>query len=71
MSAMSTQTKYPNIEVNLIGQDGNSFVILGLVKRALLKNGVSGDETNEFMQEAMSGDYNHLLTTCMDWVTVN
>ena len=59
-----------DIEVKLIGQDGNAFAILGSVQRALRKAGASKDEINQYMQEAMSGDYNHLLSTTMDWVEV-
>ena len=59
-----------SVSVPLIGQDGNAFAILGSVQRALRKAGASKDEINQYMQEAMSGDYNHLLSTTMDWVEV-
>ena len=59
-----------DVEVQLIGQDGNAFAILGSVQRALRKAGASKDEINQYMEEAMSGDYNHLLSTTMDWVEV-
>ena len=29
------EVKYPEIEVELVGQDGNAFVILGAVRRAM------------------------------------
>ena len=32
--------------------------------------GVAKAEQDAFMQEAMSGDDNHLLATCMKWVEV-
>lgn len=63
-------TKYPEIEVQLTGQDGNAFSIMGAVSKALRRAG-KGDEVNAFMEEAMSGDYDNLLRTCMKWVTVN
>ena len=59
-----------SVSVPLIGQDGNAFAILGSVQRALRKAGASKEEINQYMQEAMSGDYNHLLSTTMDWVEV-
>jgi hypothetical protein len=62
--------KYSNIEVDLIGQDGNAFAILARVKKVLKANGVSKKEIDAFMEEAMSGDYNHLLSTVMKTVTI-
>jgi hypothetical protein len=62
--------KYPNIEVQLTGNDGNAYYILGSVSRALRRGGVSPDEVSEFTSEATSGTYDHLLRTCMKWVTV-
>lgn len=62
--------KYPDIQVELIGQDGNAFFILGSVKKALLKNGVDKSEVDQYLEEAMSGDYDHLLSTTMQWVTI-
>ncbi len=62
--------KYPNISVKLIGHDGNAFSILGRMSRHLRQGGVPTDEIVAFQTEAMSGDYNNLLRTCMKWVTV-
>lgn len=63
------QTKYP-ITVQLIGNDGNAMSIMSNVGRALMRHGVPKEEVNAFYQEAMSGDYNHLLRTAMRWVEV-
>jgi hypothetical protein len=60
--------KYPEIEVEL--GDGNAVAIVMTVKRALNRAGVSFDECTEFQNEALSGDYNHVLQTCMEWVSV-
>jgi len=65
------EPKYPNIEVELVGADGNAFAVLGKITRALRRNGVDPVEITEFKNEATSGDYNHLLQICMKWVTVN
>lgn len=62
--------KYPNVTVELIGRDGNAFAILGSVKRALSAAGVARSEIDEFMAEATSGDYSHLLCTVMRWVEI-
>jgi len=60
--------KYPNVKVKLVGEDGNAFFIIGKVSSAMRKAGVSEDEVRQFRTEAMSGDYNHLLQTVMNWV---
>ncbi len=61
-------SKFPNIEVQMTGNDGNAFAVLGAVQKALRKAGVPQEERDQFHQEATSGDYNHLLATCMEWV---
>jgi hypothetical protein len=64
------ETKYPEIVVDLVGQDGNAFFVLGKVQRELRRAKVSKEEQEFFMDEATSGDYNHLLQTVIAWVTV-
>tara|TARA_R100001530_G_scaffold49309_1_gene36884 strand:- start:1 stop:204 length:204 start_codon:yes stop_codon:yes gene_type:complete len=66
---MDSTVKY-DIDVQLTGEDGNAFAILGAVVKGLKKAGASPVEIDEFQQEAMSGDYNHLLRVCMRWVNV-
>ena len=63
--------KYPEIEVQLTGQDGNAFAIMGAVSRELRKAGVPKDEINEYTTQSMSGDYDNLLRTAMEWVSVS
>ncbi len=53
-------------ELKLIGQDGNAFMVLGLAQRAAKKAGWTKEEIEDFMDEAMSGNYDHLLQTCME-----
>lgn len=62
--------KYPEIFVQLTGNDGNAFAIMGAVQSALRKANVSADEISGYIRESMSGDYNNLLRTAMDWVEV-
>lgn len=64
------EPKYPKIVVKLVGGDGNAFAILGKVSKALRAAGVPQAERDEFMAEATSGDYDHLLQICMKWVEV-
>jgi hypothetical protein len=63
-------TKYPEIEVELVGHDGNAFAILGRISQAMRRAKLPKTEIDEFMKEATDGDYNHLLQTCMKWVSV-
>lgn len=63
--------KFPHIEVELVGHDGNAFAILGSVQRAMRRGGVSDADVKAFMDEATSGDYDHLLRTCMETVEVS
>ena len=60
--------KYPDIQVQLTGNDGNAFAVLGAVSKALRRAGVPSDERAAFTREATSGDYDHLLATAMSWV---
>jgi len=63
--------KYPEIEVQLTGQDGNAFAIMGAVSTALRKGGVPKEEINEYTTQSMSGDYDNLLRTATEWVSVS
>jgi len=58
-----------DIKLKLTGSNGNAFAILGKVAKALKRGGQS-DLVKPFMDEAMSGDYDHLLQTCMKYVKV-
>ena len=56
--------------VKLIGTDGNAFYILGKVKKALQKEGADKEYLDYFLKKAQSGDYDHLLQTCMEYVEI-
>lgn len=64
-----TSPKFPDIKVQLTGQDGNAFVIVARVRKAIEDAGHI-DEAKEFFEEALSGSYGHLLRTCDEYVTV-
>ena len=69
MTNNTTTPKYPEIEVQLSGNDGNAFAIMGAVKKALKRANVSADEIAEYTKQSMSGDYDNLLRVAMAWVT--
>ncbi len=66
----STTVKFPDVQVQLTGTDGNAFAIIGRVSRALKRAGHPESAVKEFQDEAMSGDYDHLLQTAMKYVDV-
>jgi Domain of unknown function (DUF4314) len=63
-----TGPRYPEVQVQLSGEDGNAFAILGRTAAALRQAGVPQEEIDAFFAEATSGDYDHLLQTTMRWV---
>ncbi len=64
------EPKYPDIHVQLSGEDCNVFSVMGVVTKKMRREGISPEEINEFRDQAMAGDYDHLLRTCMKWVSV-
>lgn len=56
---------HPDITLQLTGEDGNALAILGRAVSAARKAGLASDEINTFRKEALRGDYNQLLQTCM------
>lgn len=58
------------VEVELIGSDGNAFAIIGKVAAALRET--EGDDVAErFVKDAtVCGSYDELLVLCMDTVDV-
>jgi hypothetical protein len=68
---LSMDIKFPEVEVQLTGNDGNAFFIMGAVSKALRRGGATKEEVEQYMTESMSGDYDNLLRTAMRWVNVN
>jgi hypothetical protein len=64
------QPKYPNVTVQLSNEDGNAFAILGRVTRAMKQGNCTKQQCEEFMSQAMSGDYDNVLKVCMEYVNV-
>ena len=60
----------PDITLPMAGEDGNAIAILGRAKHAAQVAGLSTEEIQALHDEATSGDYDHLLRTCMAWFNV-
>lgn len=58
------------IKVNLIGQDGNAFYILGTVSKQLQINGYTKELRDFYCQLATAGDYGNLLSVTNNFVEI-
>jgi hypothetical protein len=67
--AGKVMSKYA-VSVQLSGNDGNAFAVMGAVKSALKKAGASKEEIEQYLTDSMSGDYDNLLRVAMEWVKV-
>lgn len=63
--------RYPNIKVQLTGTDSNTFIMVSKVRSAMKRAGVPEDACVQFFNEALSGNADHALQTCMAWVDVS
>ena len=63
---MSPEKNKPTVK--LAGIDGNAFMIMGTVTKALRGAGFSKEEIVQYQSQAMSGDYDNLLQVTMGWV---
>ena len=60
--------KYPDVFVQLSGEDGNMGSIIGRARREARRCGISNDELNTFAEEVMnSSSYNEALQTVIRW----
>jgi len=55
------------VTVELVGQDGNAFAVIGRCERAMRQARWTAQEITAFRMEATCGDYNHLLATVMEY----
>jgi len=53
------------VTMRLVGEDGNAFAILGRFQREAKAAGWTHEEIRAVMDEATSGDYDHLLAVMM------
>lgn len=49
------------VNLELVGLDGNAFILLGAFQRQARKEGWSPEEIKLVLDEATDGDYDHLL----------
>jgi prophage antirepressor-like protein len=64
-----SEVRFPDVQVQLTGHDGNPYAVLATVAQALRRAG-HGDQVAAYRAEATAGDYDHLLQTTMRWVDV-
>jgi hypothetical protein len=57
-------------ELVLVGEDGNAFAILGAAQKAARRAGWPQEKITAMLDEAKSGDYDHLLQTMMEYFEV-
>lgn len=60
---------YKNVQIDLVGMDGNAFSILHRCRKGMRLSGVDKSEIARFEAEATASDYDHLLRTVMHWFT--
>ena len=65
---MKARTAVPKYDVHVELSDGNALGIMVAVKRALLSANAPRSDIDQYVKEAMSGDYNHLLQVTSNWV---
>lgn len=71
MDNTQTDIRYPDVTVQLAGQDGNVFMIIGGVRKALRRAGVPQADLDGFTADVMAAEsYDAALVTVMRWVTV-
>ena len=54
------------VNLDLVGVDGNAFAVMGAFRQQAKKEGWTDSEIKEVLDEATSGDYEHLLGTIVD-----
>lgn len=58
-------TMHKKVNLELVGLDGNAFSVMGAFSKQARREGWAKAEIDAVLEEAMSGDYNHLLATIM------
>ena len=66
-----TGMDYKHVTVHLEGEDGNAYSIIARVSKAIRRAGATSAEVSAFIDEATSGDYDHVLRTAMQVVNVS
>ena len=55
------------LDLELVGVDGNAYAIMGVFSRHARREGWTQEEIDLVLEEAQSGDYDHLLCTIMTY----
>lgn len=58
---------YKKVKVPLVGQNGNSFAIMGRISQAIRRSGQSQDFIDAYIEESQAGDWDALLRVAMKW----
>lgn len=54
------------VHLNLVGIDGNAFALMGAFSKQARREGWKQEEITAVLDEAKSGDYDHLIATLAD-----
>jgi hypothetical protein len=60
---MEPKPKKKIVRTHLVGSDGNAFALMGRFSNQARKDGWTKQEIDEVLEDAMSGDYDHLILT--------
>lgn len=52
----------------LVGVDGNAYAIMGYVRIAMRRAGMSREDIDAYTKDATSSDYNHLLVVSSEMI---
>ena len=52
----------------LVGVDGNAYAIMGYVRIAMRRAGMSKEDIDAYTKDATSSDYNHLLVVSCEMI---
>jgi len=63
--------QFAEIDVQLSGNDGNAFSIMGSVVRAIKRAGATEAQVAEYREASMAGDYDNLLQVALRTVNVH
>ena len=61
--------EHEKIYLNLVGQDGNAFNVLGQLRAAAKRAGWDKSEIDSVVKRATAGDYDNLLATILEYCT--
>jgi len=57
------------VQLQLVGQDGNPFNLMGVFQRDAKRQGFNDQWIKEVVEECQAGDYNHVLSTLLSHTT--